>query len=154
MVRASWTTWLLSGVAALLAAAPAGRAQEVRVTVVVILATDRNAKIDKELECLAREVRKKKPNLTGFRIEETTRKSLTVGTPETFALVDKETATVLVRHGCNAKNRVALTVKPPLAGEIKYTTCCGKFLPILTRYETRDKETLILAVRVQPCKGK
>jgi hypothetical protein len=33
-------------------------------------------------------------------------------------------------------------------------TICDKFLPIVTRYRTTNKELLILAVRVQPCPGK
>ena len=70
---------------------------------------------------------------------------------QTFVL-HAEIATVLVRHAADNKNRVGLTVKPPLEGEIQYTTCCGKFLPIVTRYETKDKERLIIAIRVQPCK--
>ena len=57
-----------------------------------------------------------------------------------------------MRHGADSKNRVGLTMKAPLQGEIQYTTCCGKFFPIVTRYQTKDKEVLILAIRVQPCK--
>lgn len=137
----------------LLGGATPGRAQEVRVTVVVILATDRNTSVDGELECIAKEIRKKEPSLTGFRLGEITRKSLTVGKKETFQLVDDRVATVLVRHGANEKNRVGLTIKPPNMGEVTYSTCCGKFFPIVTRYQTKDRDRLILAIRVQPCKG-
>ena len=57
-----------------------------------------------------------------------------------------------MRHAADSKNRVGLTVKAPLQGEIQYTTCCGKFFPIVTRYQTKNKELLIVAIRVQPCK--
>jgi hypothetical protein len=144
---------VLGTVAGFFSATPQGSAEEVKVTVVVILATDRDTQVACELQSIAQEVQKKFPNLTGFRLEEITRKSLTVGKKEKFELVDDEVATVLVRHAADSKNRVGLTVKAPLQGEIQYTTCCGKFLPIVTRYQTKyDKERLIIAIRVQPCK--
>ena len=34
-------------------------------------------------------------------------------------------------------------------GEITYDTCCGKFLPIITPFRTKDKELLIIAVCVR-----
>src|SRR5262249_16464515 len=131
----------LAIVASLLGASPCG-AEEVRVTVVVILATDRNNAVAHELKCIAQEVQKKYPHLTGFCLEQITRKSLPVGKSEKFALVDEEVATVLVRHGADSNNRVGLTMKAPLQGEIQYTTCCGKFLPIVTRYETKERDRL------------
>jgi hypothetical protein len=147
-----WLGWLLLAVGFFLATAQS-RAQEVRVTVIVILGSDKNKEVDCQLKCLAEEIQKKEPKLTGFKLGDTTCKSLALGKKETFKLVDKEEAIVTVRHGADKNNRVGLTVKPPRMGEIDYTTCCGKFLPILTRYHTKDKERLIIAVRVQPCKG-
>jgi hypothetical protein len=38
-------------------------------------------------------------------------------------------------------------------GEITYSTPCGKFLPIMTEYVTKNGQVMILAVRVQPCSG-
>ena len=144
---------LLGVAVGLVGAAPKGRAEEVKVTLVVILATERNSEVARELKSIAREVQKTYPHLTGFRLGEITSKALTVGKKEKFALVDDEVATVLVHHAADSKNRVGLTVKAPLQGEIQYLTCCGKFLPIVTRYQTKeDKECLILAIRVQPCK--
>jgi hypothetical protein len=147
-----WLLWILAIVAGPLATASCGEAEEVKVTVAVILATDRNNQVARELKGIAQEVQKKYPHLRGFRLEQITGKSVSVGKSENFALVEDEVATVLVRHAADSKNRVGLTVKPPLQGEIQYTTCCGKFLPIVTRYETKDKERLIIAIRVQPCK--
>ena len=51
------------------------------------------------------------------------------------------------------RHRVSLSILAPSMGEIEYQTVCGKFLPIVTRYQTKSKERLILAVRVQPCRG-
>jgi hypothetical protein len=144
----------LAVVAAFQAVTPKVRAQEVKVTVVTILATKCNNDVDRRLECVAREVRKKEPGLTGFRVERLTCKSVKLGAENSFRLVDNQEATVVVRHGADKNNRVGLTVKPPLMGEVDYTTCCGKFLLIITRYQTKDKERLIIAVRVQPCNKK
>jgi hypothetical protein len=144
--------WFFAIGGSLLGAAPCGPAEEVKITIAVILATERNNVVDRDVKCVAEAVQKNYPNLTGFRLEKIAWESLSVGKSKKFALVDDEVATVLVRHGADSKNRVGLTMKAPLQGEIQYTTCCGKFFPIVTRYQTKDKEVLILAIRVQPCK--
>jgi hypothetical protein len=140
---------------AFLAAAPLGHAEEtVQVSVLAILATERDDKIDPKLVCIAREVQKTHKKLTGFQMVKMTRKSLAVGAKETFELVGDQKATVTVKQGADEKNRVEVKVAPPRMGEITYDTCCGKFLPIVTPYRTKNKDLLIIAVRVQPCHEK
>jgi hypothetical protein len=133
--------------------APGGADQKVQVTVIAILATDRNDKVDPRLECIAKEVQKNHPTLTGFQLAQTNKESVAVGKPTKFTLVDREVAEISVRHGANKDDRVSLKVKPPQMGEITYTSTCGKFFPIITRYQTKDKEVLIIAVMVKPCRG-
>jgi len=139
----------------LLAAAPAAdTADETRVCVVAIIATDRNTTVDEKIKCIAKEVQKKEPALTGFRMATTNCKPLTAGAKESFPLVEGEVASVVVEGKCKGE-RVRLTVKAPLMGEITYSTTCGKYFPIVTRYQTKDKDRLIIAVMVKPeCKGK
>jgi hypothetical protein len=135
-------------------AAAAARAEEkktVQVTVLAILATDQNAKVDPRLKCIAQKVQKVRPALTGFRLKRTTSLSLEVGKEYQFALVDRQSVLVTVEHGADKKNRVGLAVKPPGFGEISYKCCCGKFLPIWTDYKTKGKETLLIAIMVEPC---
>jgi hypothetical protein len=36
-------------------------------------------------------------------------------------------------------------------GEITYSCCCGKYFPIITRYQTKDNERLIIAIGVHCC---
>ena len=128
--------------------------EEVKVCVLAVLATDQNNKIDKRVECIAKEVQKKEPTLTGFRMATTNCKPLTAGARESFPLVEGEVASVLVEGKCKG-DRVRLTVKAPLMGEITYSTTCGKYFPIVTRYQTKDRDRLIIAVMVKPeCKGK
>src|SRR5258708_5836506 len=129
LIMNSWLCMLVAG-ACMLGATPASQAQEIKITVIVILASEKDSGVDCELKCLAQEIQKKEPKLKGFRLEDTVCKSLTLSKKETFKLVDKEEVTVTVRHGCDKDSRVGVVVKPPRMGEIDYTTCCGKFLPI------------------------
>lgn len=139
--------------ACLLAAAPASPAEEkVQVTVVAILATERNKNVDPELKEIARTVQKSEPTLTGFRMGRISAKALTVGQPSQFPLVEKEAVSIVVDHGADKNNRVGLTVKPPQLREISYSTNFGKFFPIVTGFQTQEKERLILAIMVEPAK--
>lgn len=129
-------------------------AEPLQVSVLAILATERDDKVDAKLTCIAREVRKTNKKLTGFQIVKMTKRDLAVGQRGTFELVADQKAVVTVRQAADGNNRVEVKIAPPRMGEITYDTCCGKFLPILTPYRTGKGDLLILAVRVQPCHEK
>jgi hypothetical protein len=135
------------------AANPCPDDDEVHVTVVSILATKNNAKVDPKLKELAQKIKAKKPDLTGFQIDKLCCESLPVGKAIEMKMVENQKAVVTVLQAADEKNQVRLMVKAPCVGEICYTTCCGKFFPIVTCYQTKDKECLIIAVMVKPCKG-
>jgi hypothetical protein len=142
----------LIGIALLAAGPTRGEEKEtVQVSVLAILATEHNDRIDPKLTCIAKEVRRTHDKLTGFQVVRMTRRSLALGTRETFELVEDQKVAVAVQHGADEKNRVEVRIAPPRMGEITYDTCCGKFLPIVTPYRTENKDLLIIAVRVQPC---
>ena len=61
-----------------------------------------------------------------------------------FPLVDGKKVEVVIRHGADRENRVGLAVTPPGQGEIVYRSVCGKFFPIVTNYQTKGRERLIL----------
>ncbi len=129
--------------------------REVKVCVVTIVASETDTKIDPRLECIAKEIQKVYPQYKGFRLAKMTCKSIPVSGSETFAVFADQKATVTVhRNGEKDAGRVQLTITPPTLGEITYTTACGKFFPIMTRYKTKNKEILILAVRCQACNKK
>jgi len=128
--------------------------KRVKVTVVTILASDKGDEVDARLKGIAAEVRKMNPQLKAFKLVSMASKSLAVDEKAAFPLVDEQSAQVVIRHSADPNNRVSLGVTPPKQGEIAYRAVCGKFLPIVTRYQTEGKERLILAVRVQPCNGK
>jgi hypothetical protein len=155
--------WLLAVVAGLSVAGgsllpPAAWAcggEKVQVTVVAILATDQNTVVDPEVRCIAEHIQKLRPRLTGFRLATTTCKSLAVGKKEKFPLVEDQVAWVTVEHGADPDKRYGLAVKLPLGvGEITYTICCEKYFPLWTRYQTKNKECLLIAVMVNPCPKK
>src|SRR6478609_8208811 len=60
--------------------------RKVRVSVVVILASETNTKVDKKLECIAREVTKMHPKFKGFRLGKMACQSLKIGSPNLFDL--------------------------------------------------------------------
>jgi hypothetical protein len=145
---------------ALLLAVPPAKAcdpdkppRKVRISVLIILASEKTDKIDTKLGCIPREVRKTNPKLTGFRMGKLSCKSLTVGTADKFDLVEGQKASVTVQGAADKMDRVRLKVGPPSMGEITYSTPCGKFLPILTPFRTKSGEMVLIAIRVQPCHG-
>lgn len=145
---------LFCGLLALVLATPAVCADgKVRVSVVAIVATESDDKIDPKLECIAREVRKMYPKFTGFQPAKLSCKSLPVGVADTFELIGDQTVEVTVQRKTDKTDRIQLKVAPPAMGEITYSTPCGKFLPIITPYRTKNNDLLIIAIRVQPCPG-
>jgi hypothetical protein len=157
MPLSAFACWAMS-LPALLGPAACGADEEVkgkvRVCMVVILATESDKKIDKQLGPIAAEVRKMHPKLTGFHIEKVCCKSLAIGEKDQFELLDDQSAAVTVQRGADKNDKVRLKVRPPKMGEITYSTACGKFLPIVTPYRNKSNDLLIIAVRVQPCHGK
>ena len=126
----------------------------VKVTLVVILACEKGDKIDKKLKDLAVEVQKLHPNLKSFVIKSEESKSLRPNDKVSMLCVDEESAAIAIKHGADKDNRVSLAIKPPQMSELEYQSVCGKFLPIVTPYKTKKGECLILAIRVEPCRGK
>jgi hypothetical protein len=127
-------------------------AEEVRVRVVAIIATESNTNVDPKLACVAREVQKTHPKLTGFRLANMSCQSVAVGAKQEFKLVDSEVAVLTVRKPAEKDHTVEVSVKPPRMAEITYRIACKKCFPILTPYRTKDNDMLIMAVQL-PCCG-
>jgi hypothetical protein len=147
----------LAGVLCFQGSLPApDKTKRIKVTVVTILASTTKEFVDDRLKCIAQEVRKKNVALKGFELHSMECKSLAVGEKWTCKLVDGQEAQIVIQHGADKENRVELKIKAPKQGDIVYGTVCGKFLPIVTRFKTKNKqERLIIAVMVKPCnKGK
>jgi hypothetical protein len=146
--------------AALLLAVPFARAcdpekpKQVSVSVLIIFASEKDDKIDSKLACIAREARKTYPNFKGFRMGDLSIKSLRVGKANKFDLVDGQKVCVTVERAAGKMDRIQLKVGPPSMGQITYSTPCGKFFPFLTPIVTENGEAVMIAIRVQPCKGK
>jgi len=136
-------TQRLFAVVALLSAysqapAPVGEAKKVKVTVVVILANDYWDLVDPQLKHIAEEIRKSYPSFRGFTLASMDCKSLDVDEKTTFPLVENATVQVIIHKAADKTNKVDLAITCPWQKEILYRSICGKFLPIVTRYDTRE----------------
>ena len=140
------------GAVAGLSACPDEKAP-IKVTLVLILATEEGNTIDPRLKAIAEEVQKLNPNLKSFTLKSMQSKSLKPGDKVSMPLVEDRKVDLKVNSGADKDNRVRLSIFAPNMGEIEYQSVCGKFLPIVTRCKTKQNERLILAVRVQPCRG-
>jgi hypothetical protein len=149
--------FLVAGVmslAGLLHACPClGEKDPVKVTLVVILASERGNTIDPRLKAIAAEVQNLHPHLKNFTLKHMESKSLKYADKVSLLAVENKKVDMVIKHGADKENRVSIAVTAPSMGEIEYRSVCGKFLPIVTRYQTKNKELLILAIRVQPCRG-
>jgi hypothetical protein len=154
MTRARWLLVLALTAGAVSGRARAAEPQPVRVTVVVVMATPNNNKVDPKLKPLSQEVQKKHPKLTGFRIEATVEKSIPVGESRTIDLADGQTLKVTIDSPKDKTGHIGVTLAPPGLGEIQYTCVCDKFVPVITPHVTKTGEQLIVAVLAKPCTGK
>ncbi len=125
--------------------------EKVTVSVVAILGHNRDEKVDPCLECIRKEVQKAVPQLTGFKVGKTHKRDLTVGVRETFEMVDDQVALLTLLQPGGKDTPIQIKLTPPQMGEVTYETTCGGFFTIITKYRTKNKDVLILAVRVKPC---
>jgi hypothetical protein len=126
--------------------------KEVKVTVVVILA-NANGKVDERLKCVAAEVQKMHPKLTGFSLGNTTTHPIPLDGSQTFKLVDGQEATIKVNRCKDCPGRFCLEIQSKtLVGEMTYNSVCGKYFPLVTDYKTKDKgDRLIIGFKVESC---
>lgn len=145
---------VLFALAGILEACPClGEKDPVKVTLVVILASENGNTIDPRLKEIALEVQKLHPHLKNFTLKHMESKSLKYAEKVSLPAVENKKVDMIIKHGADKDNRVGIAVTAPSLGQIEYRSVCGKFLPIVTRYQTKSKELLILAIRVQPCRG-
>lgn len=125
----------------------------VKVTLVVILASEEGNTIDKRLTKVAEEVQKLHPKLKSFAYKSMESKSLKPNEKVSMLCADEKMVELVIKHGADKENRVSLAVKPPGMNGIEYQSVCGKFLPIVTPCKTKKGECVILLIRVEPCRG-
>ena len=126
-------------------------AQDVRVTVITVMASDKAKFVDPKLNDLAKEVSNREPTLTGYRLGNTASKEINIGQKEVVDLIDKKvSADVMLVAKDDSKKRVTIEVKPPLVKTITYATCYDKFFPIITSYVSDSGERLIIGIMVKP----
>jgi hypothetical protein len=102
----------------------------------------------------AKHVRKKQPDLTGFRLDRSTALPLKLGETKKFPLSGNEVVEVTVNKERNEKGRITLTIKPPKLDQVTYECACDKYFSIATQhYEGKDDDRaqLFIAVMAKPC---
>jgi hypothetical protein len=130
-------------------------ADEAEVTVIAILASDRSTKIDKKLESIAAEIRKRDKTLTGFTLDSQTKRTLQFNKKESFPLVDNLNADVTVISTNTEKAETKVIVKGPDSPQVEYTIKGEKYFPIKTDYQRKEeKERLYFAIMVKPLPAK
>src|SRR5947199_8981334 len=97
-----------------------GDDKPVSVTVVIVLATEQNAAVDPKLKELAKEVQKRDPKLTGFKLVATECKSVPVGDSATVNLTDKQTLKMTVDRAKDKEELISLTLNPPGKDAVTY----------------------------------
>jgi hypothetical protein len=112
---------------------------KVKVIVAVILASDRCPYVHPRLRAIAAELKKGDPSLTGFTLVSITAKSLAAKQKAKFHCVEDCYVEVEINHCVDQAKKVCLSVTAPLQGEIVCRCVCEKFLPIVTRYQTRQR---------------
>src|SRR5438874_4689454 len=91
---------------------PPAEEARVKVTVVVILASERCEFIDPRLKDVALEVQKNNPKLKGFTLVSMTQMSMSAEEKASFACIDDTTVAVVVRNCMDKNGKVCLAVKP------------------------------------------
>jgi hypothetical protein len=126
----------------------------IKVTIVAVLASSRHQRIDPRLKELAVELKKKNPKWTGFEVERTLCESIKIGAKATVKIMDDYRVTVTIKGRDPDTGCVSFIVKPDTLDEFAYTCCCHKFFPVITRYDTKDKDRLVIAFMAKPCMKK
>jgi len=131
--------------------------EQIEVQVLAILVSENHKNVHPKLGEFAKLVQVKEPRLTGFKLEQTTVKSLELGQSEKMPLVGKEVVEVTVNKERNEKGRILLTITPPGMNQITYECACSKFFSMATEHyvgKGKDRQQLFIAIMASPCKGK
>jgi hypothetical protein len=129
-------------------------ADEVEVKVLAILASEHHTTVDPKLTEFAKQVQRKEPALTGFKLDHSSGDTLKLGQTKTFPLSGDEVVEVTVNKERNEKGRITLTIKPPKLKQITYACVCDKFFSIATEHyegKGKDRAQLFIAVQASPC---
>ena len=129
----------------------AARAEDITVSILVVLASEDHKTVDDKIKAIAEEIQKKNPKLTGFRLHRTINQSLEPGKTHKMILIDKAELEIVADKRKEGENKITLTVTPPTLGRIVYSCACGKYMPMLTEYTTDKKERLVIVVMAKPC---
>ena len=145
---------LIVAVAVVSAPACPPAADEIDVKVLAILASEHHTTVDPKLTEFAKQVQRKEPSLTGFKLDNSSGDTLKLGQTKKFPVSGDEVVEVTVNKDRNEKGRITLTIKPPGLKQITYACVCDKFFSIATEHyegKGKDRAQLFIAIQASPC---
>ena len=128
---------------------------EIEVKVLAILASENHTEVNKRLTEFAKQVRKKEPKLTGFRLDRSTSQPFKLGETKKFEVPGGDVVEVTVNKERDENGRITLTITPPKLKPIIYECACDKYFSVATQQfvgKEKDREQLFVAVMAKPCK--
>jgi hypothetical protein len=152
MCRSLAAVVLLLGVSSL-GACP--KDDEIEVKVLAILASEHHTEVNQRLTEFAKQVRKKEPKLTGFKLDRSTSVPFKLGETKKFEMPGGDVVEVTVNKERDENGRITLTITPPKLKPIVYECACDKYFSIATQQfvgKDKDREQLFVAVMAKPCK--
>jgi hypothetical protein len=127
---------------------------EIEVRVLAILVSEHHMDVDQKLSEFAKQVQKKQPTLTGFKLDHSTVEKVPLGETKKFPLSGDEVVEVTVNKERNEKGSVILTIKPPKLKQLTYACVCDKYFSIATEHYVgtgKDRAQLFIAIKASPC---
>src|SRR5215213_5498974 len=128
---------------------------EIEVKVLAILASENHTEVNKRLTEFAKQVQKKEPKLTGFRLDRSTSQPFKLGETKKFEVPGGDVVEVTVNKERDENGRITLTITPPKLKPIIYECACDKYFSVATQQfvgKDKDREQLFVAVMAKPCK--
>lgn len=129
---------------------PVRAEEEISVTVLVMVATEKNSVVEEKLKTLCESIKAKEPKLTGLTLAQTHNEKIKIGGSKEIDLGNEKKFIVTIVQKKDS-DKVTLKVRPPVGGEISYTCNCGAYLPVCTGITNANGDRIIVAVMAKPC---
>lgn len=124
--------------------------EEISVTTLVMIATEKNAVVEEKLKSISESIRVKEPKLTGLTLAHTYHQNIKIGASKEIDLGDDKKFTITLIQKKDS-DKVTLRLRPPVGGEISYTCSCGAYVPVCTGLTNANGDRIIVAVMAKPC---
>ena len=118
-----------------------------------ILASEHHTTVDAKLTEFAKQVQRKEPALTGFKLDHSSATPSSSGRQRSSPLRRRGRRGDR-QQGAEREGRITLTIKPPKLKQITYACVCDKYFSIATEHfegKGKDRAQLFIAIQASPC---